>query len=73
MDSEILLNKNSKIKCMHRAVARSENPGWHVVPVGDNVSPLVVIRLTNLPKSGEARAPRPPPLATGLMHKKRRK
>ena len=35
-----------------RAVARSENPGGHVVLGGDNVPPLVEIGLTDLTKSG---------------------
>ena len=51
---------------MYRAVARSENPGGHVVLGGDNVPPLVEIGLADLPKSGGARAPLAPPLATGL-------
>ena len=45
-----------------RAVARSKNPGGHIVLGGDNVPPLVEIGLTDLPKSGGARAPRPPRL-----------
>ena len=49
-----------------RAVARSENPGGHVVLGGDNVPPLVQIGLTDLPKTGGAHAPPAPPLATGL-------
>ena len=50
-----------------RAVARSENPGGgHVVLGGDNVPPLVEIGLADLPKSGGARDPPAPPLATGL-------
>ena len=44
----------------------SENPGGHVVLGGDNVSPLVEIGLSDLPKSGGARAPPAPPFATGL-------
>ena len=32
------------------AVARSENPGGHIVLIGDNVSPLVEIGLTDLSK-----------------------
>ena len=35
-----------------RAVARSENPGGLVVLCGDNVSSLVEIGLTDLPKTG---------------------
>ena len=35
-----------------RAVARSENPGGHVVLGGDNVPPLVEIGLTDPPKTG---------------------
>ena len=50
-----------------RAVARSENPGGHVVLGGDNVPPLVEIGLSDLPKTGGARAPPAPPLATGLV------
>ena len=49
-----------------RAVARSENLGGHIVMGGDNVPPLVEIGLTDLPKSGGARAPPAPPLVTGL-------
>ena len=51
-----------------RAVAKSENPGGHVVLGGDNVPPLVEIGLADLPKSGGARAPPAPPLATGLRN-----
>ena len=51
---------------LFRAVARSENPGGHIVLDGDNVSPLVEIGLTNLSKSGGAHALPAPPLATGL-------
>ena len=43
-----------------RAVARSENPGGHVVLDGDNVPTLVEIGLADLPKSGVGTAPRPP-------------
>ena len=42
---------------MCRAVARSENPGGHIVLGGDNVPPLVEIGLTDLSKSGGAQAP----------------
>ena len=49
-----------------RVVERSENPGGLVVVGGDNVSPLVEIGLTDLTKSGGARAPPAPPLVTGL-------
>ena len=42
---------------LHRAVARSENPGGLVILGGENVPPLVEIGLTDLPKTG---------LATGL-------
>ena len=49
-----------------RAVARSENPGGHIVLGGDSVPPLVEIGLTDLSKSGGAQAPPAPPLATGL-------
>ena len=37
---------------LFRAVARSENPGGHIVLGGDNVPPLVEIGLTDLSKSG---------------------
>ena len=40
-----------------RAVAMSENLRGLVVLDGDNVSPLVEIGLTDLPKSGSAMAP----------------
>ena len=36
----------TKNVCNDRAVARSENPGGHVVLGGDNVPPLVEIGLT---------------------------
>ena len=49
-----------------RAVARSENPGGHIVLGGDNVPALVEIGLTDLSKSGGAQAPPAPPLGTGL-------
>ena len=52
-----------------RAVARSENLGGHIVLGGDNVPPLVEIGLTDLTKSGGARAPLAPPLATGLKYR----
>ena len=45
----------------YRAVARSENPGGYIVMGGDNVPPLVEIGLTDLPKTGGARAPPGPP------------
>ena len=45
-----------------RAVAMSENLWGHIVLGEDNVPPLVEIGLFYLPKSGGARAPRPPRL-----------
>ena len=51
---------------MSRAVARSENPRGLVVLGGDNVSPLVEIGLTDLPKTGGVKAHPAPPLATAL-------
>ena len=45
-----------------RAVGRSENPGVPVLFGGHNLSPLVEIGLTDLPKSGGA-----PPGTTGLL------
>jgi hypothetical protein len=47
---------------IHRAVARSENLGGHIVLGGDNVPPLVEIGSTDLPK-----CPPAPPLATGPL------
>ena len=45
-----------------RAVARSENPEGLVVLGGENVSPLVEIGLTDLPKTGGGlKPPKPPP------------
>ena len=59
---------STRIPHIPRAVARSENLGWHVILGGDNVPPpLVEIGLTDLPKSGGARALPAPPLATGLQ------
>ena len=50
-----------------RVVGRSENPG---VPVGgDNLSPLVEIGLTDLPKSGCAMAHPAHPGTAGLKSK----
>ena len=54
-------------KLHFRAVARSKNLGGHVELDGDNVPPLVEIGLTDLSKSWGARAPRPAPLATGMI------
>ena len=57
------LRTNTSYMCIiSRAVARSENPGGHVLLGGDNMPPLVEMGLTDLPKSGG-----PPPLATGLI------
>ena len=39
------------------AVGRSENPGVPVLFGGHNLTPLVEIGLTDLPKSGAAMAP----------------
>ena len=59
-------HKKLLVQYWFRAVARSENPGGHIVLGGNNVPPLVEIGLTDLPKSGGARVPPAPPLATGL-------
>ena len=59
-----ILQLNMRMQC--RAVARSENPVGLVVLGGNNVSPLVEIGLTGLPKTGGAIAPPAPPLATAL-------
>ena len=48
-----------------RKVWKSGERG-HIELGGDNVPPLVEIGLTDLPKSGVARAPPGPPLVTGL-------
>ena len=42
-----------------RHVSRSENLGGRAVLGGDNVPPLVEIGLTDLPKTGGAKAPPP--------------
>ena len=47
-----------------RAVGRSENPGVQVLFGEHNLSPLVEIGLTVLPKSGDSMAP---PGTTGLQ------
>ena len=55
----------SKVKRIHwisstiRAVGMSENPGVPVLFGGHNLSPLVEIGLTDLPKSGTPRDDRP--------------
>ena len=50
-----------------RVVARSENLRGQILMGGDNVSPLVKIRLTDLPKTGGGcLSPPSPPLATAL-------
>ena len=59
--SKPVLNTIFKSMYIPRAVARSENLGGHIVLGGDNVPPLVEIGLTDLPKSGGARAPPRPP------------
>ena len=46
---------------IYRAVGRSENPGVPVLFGGHNLSPLVEIGLTDLPKSGGTMAPPAPP------------
>jgi hypothetical protein len=46
---------------MCRAVARPKNPGGLVVLGGDNVPPLVEIGLTDLTKTGGAKALLAPP------------
>ena len=61
---------NQTYNYIFRAVARSENLGGRVILGGENVPPLVEIELTDLPKSGGARAPPAPPLATGLVLRK---
>ena len=48
------------------AVGRSENPGVPVLFGGHNLTPLVEIGLTDLPKSGSAMAPPASPGTTGL-------
>ena len=50
-----------------RAVGRSENPGVPVLFGGHNLSPLVEVGLTDLPKSGGAMVAPEPPGITGLL------
>ena len=51
---------------IYRAVGRSKNPGVPVLFGGHNLPPpLVKIGLTDLPKSGGARAPPGPPACDG--------
>ena len=50
---------------IYRAVARSKNLGGLVVLGGDNVPPLVEIGLTDLTKTGGAKAPLAPPPGDG--------
>jgi hypothetical protein len=45
---QMIVTKEFAYLC--RAVARSENLGWHVLLGGDNVPPLVEIGLPDLPK-----------------------
>ena len=54
-----------------RAVARSEIPGGLAVLGGDNVSPLVEIGLTDLPKTGGEGALAPPVPCCRYMKVKR--
>ena len=63
----ILLLSDFPCDSSSRDAARVKNPGGQVVLGGDNVSPLVEIGLTDLPKSGEAAAPPAPPLAASLL------
>ena len=52
-----------------RVVARSENLRGQILMGGDNVSTLVKIRLTDLPKTGGGcLSPPSPPLATALHY-----
>ena len=55
-----------QVYIFNRAVARSEFPGGLIVLGGENVPPLVEIGLTDLPKTGGAKALPAPPLATAL-------
>ena len=55
---------------MSRAVARSKNPGGLVVLGGDNVPPLVEIGLTDLTKTGGAKAPKAPPCTCASVLRK---
>ena len=50
----------------YRAVGRSENPGVPVLFGGHNLTPMVVIGLTDLSKSGGAMLPPAPPGMTPL-------
>ena len=52
---------------LFRHATRVKNPVGQVVLCGDNVSPLVEIRLTDLPKSGGAAAPPASHLAACLL------
>ena len=52
-----MVKKDQESQQYHRAVGWSENPGVPVLFVGHNLSPLVGIGLTDLPKSGGAMAP----------------
>ena len=60
------MSEGALLLAPRRHATRFKNPGGHIVLGGDNVPPLVEIGLTDLPKSGGARAPPAPPLATGL-------
>ena len=60
--------KNFLEPAMIRAVGRSENPGVPVLFGGHNLSPLVEIGLTDLPKSGSAMAPLAPPGTTTMLN-----
>ena len=52
-----------------RAVGRSKNPGVPVVMLGQNLTPLVEIGQTDMPKSGGAIASQAPSGTTGLLSK----
>ena len=56
------------VQNQYRAVARSENPGGHLILGGDNVPPpLLEIGLTDMPKFEGAMAPPAPPGTTPLL------
>ena len=59
MGSKVYYVRHSEKLLPSRAVARSENPGRLVVLGGDNVPPLVEIRLIDQSKTGGAEAPQP--------------
>jgi hypothetical protein len=63
---ESINSQNTKVSTDDQGCTKGQKSGGQVVLGGDNVSPLVEIGLTDLPKSGGAAAPPASPLGASL-------